>query len=140
MIIDAEGCPTSPPKSNEAGKKFWIQKLNLQEKDQHILSSNTKWLTDDIIDASQRVLASQFPENAGFQEVSIKGLCYNFAVKPSNFVQILHDGYGHWLMISTIDAQEGEVYVFDSLYATYSFPTKCQVAALLQCQEASITL
>ena len=48
-----------------------------------------------------------------------KGLCYNFTVKPSNFVQILHDGYGHWLKISTIDAQEGEVYVFDSLYATY---------------------
>ena len=68
-----------------------------------------------------------------------KGLCYNFTVKPSNFVQILLDGYGHWLTISTIDAQEGEVYVFDSLYATYcnSFPTKCQVAALLQCQEAS---
>ena len=71
-----------------------------------------------------------------------KGLCYNFTVEPSKFVQILHDGYGHWLTISTVtvDAQEGEVYVFDSLCATSSFPTKCQVAALLQCQEASITL
>ena len=132
MIIDAEGCPTSPPKSNEAGKKFWIQKLNLQEKDQHILSSSTQWLTDDIIDASQHVLASQFPENAGFQEVS-KGLCYNFTVEPSKFVQtVLHDGYGHWLMISTVDVQEGEEeQQLGTSYENCRWHTGCQKHTLL---------
>ena len=52
VIIDVKEYLNSPPKSIGEGKKFWIEKLNLQGKYRQILAHSIQWLTDDIIDAS----------------------------------------------------------------------------------------
>ena len=51
-----------------------------------ILDSGTKWLDDDLINASQKVLAKQFKHKfggAGFQTIA-NGLCGNSQSKLGN--------------------------------------------------------
>ena len=46
-------------------------------------------------------------------------------------MQILHNGHGHWLTISTVGVTHPEVSVYDSMYPTTSMQVKCQIASLL---------
>ena len=73
------------------------------------------WLSDPIIDAAQLLLKKKC-KLPGFQETSY-GMTLAFDVQRREFIQILHDGFGHWLTISTIGATNpGEVFVYDSMY------------------------
>ena len=42
------------------GTKYWIKSLGLLDSDKSILCSNKSWLNSSIIDASQRLLSTQF--------------------------------------------------------------------------------
>ena len=56
------------------------------------------------------------------------------------FIQILHDGGGHWIMISTIGTKHPEVRMYDSLYCSLSSALKRQIAALLATKEKKISV
>ena len=50
---------------------------------------------------------------SGLQSVTC-GLTMNLDIEPAEFVQILHNGQGHWLTISTTDTSHPDVHVYDS--------------------------
>ena len=58
-----------------------------------------------------------------------------FAIEPDEFIQILHDGGSHWVMISTIGTKHPEVRMYDSLYCSLPSALKHQIAALLATKE-----
>ena len=43
----------------------------------------------------------------------------------------MHDGSLHWIVITTIGAQEGEINIYDSLYSFLSEKTEIQIASIL---------
>ena len=55
-----------------------------------------------------------------------------FEIETSQFIQVLHDGDGHWLTISNIGARNViDVFVFNSMYPSIRTYTKKQVAAIM---------
>ena len=56
-----------------------------------------------------------------------------YDVLRGGFIQILHDGFGHWLTINTIEATKSptEVFVYDSMYTSISTNVKRQIAAIM---------
>ena len=65
------------------------------------------WLSDSIINAAQLHLSGRL----GFQDMTM-GMTLAYDVLQGAFIQIVHDGFGHWLTIGTIDATSPtEVYV-----------------------------
>ena len=60
-------------------------------------------------------------------------------IEQGEFVQILHDGHGHWLMVSTIGVKnDGEVHVYDSMYPSVGFYIKKQIASILCTEQSKI--
>ena len=121
--------------------KYWIESLGLTL-DHKIILQGTRWLDDRLIDACEKVLAEQFRNkfgNAGFQSV-IHILSLNYAIESGIFIQILHNGNQHWLVVTTIGTHHPEVFVYDSLYRTVSQDTKNQISSLLCTNEKAIHL
>ena len=64
-----------------------------------------------------------------------------FSITRENFIQILHDGYGHWFTVSTIRARaSNEVLIYDSMLHSLGGHGRKQVAALLACPEKEISI
>ena len=57
-----------------------------------------RWLNDNLIVAVQNLLKKQ-SSIPGFQDTYL-GQSMGFKIQWGEFIQILHDGHGHWLMIS----------------------------------------
>ena len=119
--------------------KQWIPELGLKQTDQKVLLHRNSWLTDNIIDAAQKLLKKVNPAVPGLQDVGC-GLTMNFAVQPGEFVQILHTGQGHWNTVSTIGTSHPEVQIFDSMFITLPIMGKAQIAALLAANERMVTV
>ena len=64
----------------------------------------------------------------------------SFDIEPGEFVQILHNGHGHWLTISTVGNMHPQVQVYDSAYSCCPTICKAQIAALLATVQPSIEL
>ena len=127
--------------ASPAKKGAWIVNgsFTLTHKERGILLSPREWLSDTIINASQ-VLLKQGSGMHGFQETTL-GMTLAYDVLWGGFVQILHDGFGHWLTISTIEATSPtEVFVYDSMYTTISTNVKRQIAAIMARPEEKITV
>eukprot|EP00112_Aurelia_sp_Birch-Aquarium-sp1_P003936 Seg1446.6 transcript_id=Seg1446.6/GoldUCD/mRNA.D3Y31 product="hypothetical protein" protein_id=Seg1446.6/GoldUCD/D3Y31 len=92
-----------------------IGKVRLLQTDKAILMSADKWLSGNIINATQHLLKSQFPSLSGFQDtMTIKSK----RVKPveGEFIQILHKSESHWVTVSNIATADTEVVsIYDSL-------------------------
>ena len=98
-----------------------IGTVQLSQANKDILLHPRAWLNDNIIHAAQVLLKSQAPMVGGLQEPG-KGHVCSFDIEQGEFVQILHDGHGHWLMVSTVGAKNGEVHVYDSMYPSVGYP------------------
>ena len=123
-------------------KPGWIQSdiFTLYECDKTIIESG-RWLTDEIINSSQLILAKQFQDkflDAGFQN-SVLGQLLCFAVQQQEFVQVLHDK-NHWLTIRTVGTPRSTILVYDSLYTSAGEQTKLLIASMLIVEEDSFTL
>ena len=99
----------------------------------------TAWLTDSIINAVQTLLKKANPLMSGLQSV-VLGNTMSFDIEPGEFVQILHNGHGHWLTISTVGNMHPQVQVYDSAYSCCPTICKAQIAALLATVQPSIEL
>ena len=75
----------------------------------------------------------------GLQSVT-RGITMNFDIEPGEFVQILHNGHGHWLTISTVGNEHPQVEVYDSVYSCCPTLCKAQIAALLSTKQPAIHL
>lgn len=127
------------PSKKCQGVEIWIQELSLSERDREILLNPAGLLTDTIINAAQMLLKQEFPSLSGLQSVAC-GLVMNFNIEPDEFVQILHNGQGHWLTISTIGTSHPVVHVYDSMYPSASTLVKAQIATILHTVYPTITL
>ena len=97
------------------------------------LQSKTTWLSENILNAGQFLLQSKYG-TPGLQHTGL-GDTLNFEVMEKEFVQVLHSGGNHWLVISTIGCPPGIVKVYDSMVAKLPFQTKEQICALLMTKE-----
>ena len=84
---------------------FWIEigMVRLKESQKNILIGR-QWLTSDILNAAQQLLAAQFNLVCGLQDTEHGVLC-TFITPKRDFIQILHDGVGHSSASSTIKQQ-----------------------------------
>ena len=120
--------------------KTWIAELGLSHTDRRIIASPTGWLNDKIMDGAQKLLRYVNPAVPGLQSVTL-GVTCDFDIQTGEFLQVLHDGAGHWLVISTIGVKHpAEVYVYDSMYSSASPSLQMQIASLLHTEHSSIIL
>ena len=115
--------------------KTWLPDLNLLDLDRQTLLDPVGWLTDSIMNASQRLLKKQFPELNSLQDVGI-GNVMCFEIQAGPFVQILYSDH-HWVTALS-DGVHPSVQVFDSLYNFTSTIVKAQISALLFTQHSTI--
>ncbi len=94
--------------------------------------SKTGWLTDNIINATQKLLQKQYP--------ALLGNTLTFDVMGDEFVQVLHSGGCHWVAVSTVGCPPSMVVVYDSLYLSLPLQTKEQICSLLLTKEPRIDL
>ena len=111
--IDVESCTSS----SEAGSYKWktIGRVDLLDSDKAILRSPDRWITGNIINASQHLLKEKFTSLSGFQDtISVKSK--RVALAEGEFIQILHKEDSHWITVSNIATGEtGAVCIYDSL-------------------------
>ena len=89
---DSKENPLFIQKSPVKDDDWWMKELNLRESNRLILLNGSD-LNDNIINAAQRLLKSQFSEIEGFQNTI---LAHNLKFKPTSSrtlsIQILHAG------------------------------------------------
>ena len=115
-IVDLDQLPD--PQPSKKGKWMETSFYTLSEADRAILLSPVGWLNDNLIVAAQNLLKKQ-SSIPGFQDTCLsQSMC--FEIQRGEFIQILHDGHGHWLMISSAITEDGaqEIHVYDSMYPT----------------------
>ena len=105
----------------------WVRGLSIV--DEQILLSG-EWLNDNLVNAAQVLIAESFPHSNGLQNTTL-GQTMAFNIQRSEFVQVLHTGYGHWITLSTYGCDLGVVNIFDSLTPAITSSLKEQIAALL---------
>ena len=121
--------------------KYWVKNkfYTLTQEDEAIILSPTDWLNDNIVNAAQ-VLLKQLSHYSGFQN-TLLGSTLQFAVERGEFVQIIHDGINHWLMISNVGGScVQQVMVYDSMHRSVGSCTKRQVAVLLHTNQSHIKI
>ncbi len=91
----------------------WIPSLGLTEKHEKILKNSKEWVDDSIINAGQELLKQQYPRIGSLQKVAV-GVCGNFKEPIGRFVQILYSQPNHWVCVTNIACDSGEVKVLDS--------------------------
>ncbi|XP_078692236.1 polycystin-1-like protein 2 isoform X2 [Branchiostoma floridae x Branchiostoma belcheri] len=97
--------------------------LNLRARDKAALKYN-EMLTDDHIQAAQRLLHHQYPALHGLEAPTI-GLCEDgFAKMRGKGLQIHHNSRKHWVLSSYTD---GQVCLYDSLGAAMTTSLKVQL-------------
>ena len=87
-------------------------KDNLHKVDMDNLENDTD-LTDTIIYLAQEILQDQFPNMEGLED-PVLGPALKFSEHRGEFVQILHTGGHHWVTVSNIGCQKGDINYFDS--------------------------
>ena len=84
-------------------------------------------LHDDHVNASQALLSEQFPYFSGFRCTLMQ---HSFNGWKDNYIQIFHCRGNHWITVSTVGNNHGEVTILDSLYKDVDAATNkaiCQV-------------
>jgi len=90
-------------------------------------------LTDLSIDAAQKILRNQFTKSGGLQD-TVLGQKLMFKEVSRPFLQILHNGRKHWLLVSNYNCQPGEINLYDSLYhGRVTDQVKAQICTIYKC-------
>ena len=134
-VVDVE---TYVPKKNHR-VKMWLPDFGLTDDDRQILLNPVGWLTDSIVNAAQNLLKQAAPQVSSLQDVT-HGMAHSFNVETGEFVQVLNNQRGHWLLVSTIGCPHPTVHVYDSMLRSAGTHVKSQVASLLNTQQPTIEL
>ena len=81
-------------------------------------------INDRVINAVQKMLIAQFPLLKGLRSTLIQ---YHLGCWTDNYLQIVHSRNSHWILVSSIGCQRGEVKVYDSLYDRVDDATKKKI-------------
>lgn len=80
--------------------EFWIEELGLYVSDKKCLESAGSWITDNIINAGQKLLKDKFPELQSLQSV-VLAETMSFQICRKEFIQILNVRGNHWITVSS---------------------------------------
>ena len=98
-------------------------------------------LTDNAINVPEKTLKRKFTNVMRLRDTLLgQSLTYDvYQNKP--FVKVIHNGWYHWLAITTYGYQHGTIFVLDSKF-DYSLlvQTKLQICALMNCHNKFITV
>ena len=125
--------------SKAEAQEYWLPTLQLLLVDYKSLVGGD-WLTDNVINAAQKLLKQSYPHVGGLQ-ITTKGEVLSFDIETAEFVQILNISGVHWIIISTIGCSPGDINIFDSL-PTIDLPKRAkeQIAAIVCTSKRKITL
>lgn len=110
---------------------MWLEDLGLRESHSKILLNPDNCLGDEIINATQCVLRSQFPNVAGLEDTVLvaAGQITLAGCNSSLAVQVVHDGpKEHWITVTTAGCSQGQLAVFCSLQQEPSADCLNQIA------------
>ena len=98
-------------------------------------------LNDNIIQTFQQLLKIQYPDENGLQDPVLRQ-ALNFAVYLTTpFVQVLHDGSLHWIVISTYNCKEEEVFLMDNMFrGRVAHQTKRQICSILNSDKEELKI
>ena len=120
---------TTREKSSTPSK--WCEVGGIQLTDKHRQTLQTsQWVDDQIIAASQNLLHQQHPGVGSLQPPT---LAAQLAMEPQGgreIVQIVNMGHNHWITLSTVGCQPGNINVYDSLHMGLSSGVKELIADL----------
>ena len=132
QAIDLDAAVTSP----DPQPRQWTSSLSVE--DEGILLTGD-WLSDKLINAAQQLIQAQHLCVNGLQDVRL-GQTLAFNIMQGEFIQVLHNGAGHWVVVSTIGCGPGQVDIFDSMGSYLSEALERQIAAIVFCSEDTITV
>lgn len=116
----------------------WIPELGLSQSDRDIILNPVGWVTDSVVDASQKLLKCTSPV-PGLEPVAC-GLTMSYTVQPGEFVQILNTGNHHWVTASAIGVPHPVVRVYDSKYSSAGTSLEAQISSMICTQEENVIL
>ena len=107
------------------------------------------WLSDEIVDAGQKLLKSMYPYIQGLQEVAL-GMDLSYNIAKSEFIQIMNTGKHHWVTVSNINCNDEEIHVYDCasggptnslrLQALFALPKTLSNLPTLMCKCSKIVM
>ncbi|KAL5491524.1 hypothetical protein EMCRGX_G016826 [Ephydatia muelleri] len=71
--------------------QHWVPGLTTEDKK---MITSGGWLSDEIVDAGQKLLKSMYPHIQGLQEVAL-GMVLSYSIAKSEFIQIMNTGKHH---------------------------------------------
>ena len=111
---------------------YWIQDLELRQQDKEQLAEGA-WLTDKHINASNKLLKQQCPNQNGLEDKLVLANKLTWRSNTKDFVQIVNLNNLHWVCVANIGCPDNTIDVYDSLPAN-SLGSKSlqeQVAAII---------
>lgn len=109
----------------------------LSKSDMDTVRTPTGWLNDNVISASQQILAQQFPRVEGLEPPAIQQIPA-FTIHTGEFVQVINIDNLHWCVVSTVGCLSGDVKVFDTKFRKLRSSTRQIIVSLLWTDSASL--
>lgn len=109
----------------EMNDDLWLRIYNvaLKSSEKSLLLGDDE-LNDKIINAAQKMLINQFPSLQGLRSTLVQ---YYLGFWKEKYLQIIHSRSSHWITVTTIGCQRGELKVYDSLYNSVDDATKQRI-------------
>ena len=125
-VIDLTSAANPTSRKKSKAPKTWVENdlysLSVAAKER--ILSPTDGLTDDIIEAAQRLIQENNPLVGGLQPPYLGQTC-SFTIETGKYIQVVHNGADHWLVVTNIGVpRDGVVRVYDSLYKCLTTSTE----------------
>ena len=103
----------------------WVRIFNMtlkvSDRDQLLMGEE---LTDIHVNAAQKLILHQFPSYQGLKSTLVRD---SLGFWTNNYIQIVHSRSCHWITVSSIGCQPGEVDIYDSLYRDIDDATRRRI-------------
>ena len=107
--------------------QHWVPGLTTEDKK---MITSGGWLSDEIVDAGQKLLKSMYPHIQGLQEVAL-GMVLSYSIAKSEFIQIMNTGKHHWVTVSNINCNDEEIHVYDCASGSPTNSLLNQIASIV---------
>ena len=107
--------------------QHWVPGLTTEDKK---MITSGGWLSDEIVDAGQKLLKSTYPHIQGLQEVEL-GMVLSYSIAKSEFIQIMNTGKHHWVTVSNINCNDEEIHVYDCASGSPTSSLLNQIASIV---------
>ena len=94
---------------------YWFEELGLKVRDKYIIQGGY-WINDRIIDAASRLMRKMNSEVNGLNRLAYaERYGHVLTTESEQFIQIINVRKTHWISLSNLQSNMGEVFIYDSL-------------------------